>query len=311
MSALRHCRRFLLAGLALAAGRTLGAPVAGQDELGVVVEDPAEPAGPLAAPQRVVDGRDVFLRPFAEAFVDPDQRMNLEPKYYFLLNDRASDARFAEAAADNVAGGGWRLEYRGLPKSGAAVLWARLSPDSTLTISRESADPQAGEAKVVASQKLDSLPRPLGDYPLDVLDRPPRGEPGAGVLGRVIAVLKREDGRYAIDFYAESLARESIRRLWLADAAGGTPRGICFHEIAVRWAEGVKTVAVISVLYADRWVAYDFPLARPLVLDNLRKLSVGGSNAKAAAAPPVDAARLLGEDLVDEFSRRLVDAVEK
>lgn len=279
----------------------------------VVVEEASEtPSGPVEAPKRAVEGREVFLRPNAEAFVDPDQRLNLEPKYYFLLAEESANAGFAKAAADHRPAGRWQLDYRSADPRPESALLLEQDHEGRLRVLRTG--PPAQAVKTLAERKPDADAKFHGDPACDALDRPQRGEPGAGLLGRTIAVLRAHGDRYAIDFHNESLTPEADRRLWLPQsiAAGGSPRGLCFTEIDVQAATGAKRVAVISVLYADRWIGFDFPLARSPALENLRKMALRAAESKnPAAAPSLDASKLLGEEVIDELSRRLVDAAEK
>lgn len=72
------------------------APVAAQEEFivgddtVVVSEDTESSARAIAIAPREVDGRLAFHRQSSDAFVDPDDRLNLQPKYYFELSEEAT-----------------------------------------------------------------------------------------------------------------------------------------------------------------------------------------------------------------------------
>lgn len=283
----------------------------------VAEEETASVWSPVEVRLRKIDGQDAYLRPFGEAFGDPDQPLNLEPKYFFVLSE-GKESGFDAAAEDNRVEEGFLLSVRPKPKEVARWYRARSADHSRTSQVLEIAEAGAAPlSKPIADRAIefDKERIIIGKYVLDALDRPPPGRPGANLLGRVIAVLKRVENRYAVGFYGEALHADSDRRLWLtpAEHPWGPPLGLCFHEIPIRKADGVKPVFVISVRYRDRWVAFDFPLARPQAVEQMRQLAARSSatNSRRKAAPAINVSRLLGEDLTDEFSRRLVDAAER
>ena len=147
---------------------------------------------------------------------------------------------------------------------------------------------------------------------MDTWDRPLGLGSKAVFLGRVIGVLKRVDERYAVDLYGEALHPDSDCRVWLAppDHNLGTPRDVRFSELPVRKADG--RVASAWVLAVDleatdgtrATIAIDYPLCRPAIMAQLSKVS-------DPRKPGPDLRKLLGDDLLDEFTRRIVDGTYK
>lgn len=169
--------------------------------------------------------------------------------------------------------------------------------------------------KVVAERSLaakELAPAAAGRLRLDTWDRPMGLGSKAVFLGRVIAVLKIVDGRYAVDFYGEALHPDSDCRVWLSPPGHdlGTPRGIRFSELPVRkGADRVATAWVLAVDYerADRehaTIALDYPICRPAIMAQMSKLN-------NPRKPGPDLQKLLGDDLLDEFTRRIVDGTYK
>lgn len=76
---------------------TCAAPIKAQeeefivgDDTVVVSEDAETTTHAIAISPREVDGQPAFHRQSSEAFVDPDDRLNLQPKYYFDLPEEAT-----------------------------------------------------------------------------------------------------------------------------------------------------------------------------------------------------------------------------
>jgi len=75
-----------LATLTLAPPTVQAQDVVAEDD--AVVEEPAAesvPWEPEVVEPRTVEGATYWQRQSSDAFVDPDQRQNLVPKYYFVL----------------------------------------------------------------------------------------------------------------------------------------------------------------------------------------------------------------------------------
>ena len=169
--------------------------------------------------------------------------------------------------------------------------------------------------KVVAERSLaakELAPVAAGRLRLDTWDRPLGLGSKAVFLGRVIAVLKLVDGRYAVDFYGEALHPDSDCRVWLSPPGHdlGTPRGIRFSELPVRkGADRVATAWVLAIDYeradgSHATIALDYPICRPAIMAQMTKIN-------NPRKPGPDLQKLLGDDLLDEFTRRIVDGTYK
>lgn len=169
--------------------------------------------------------------------------------------------------------------------------------------------------KLVAERSMaagELAPASAGRLRIDTWDRPMGLGSKAVFLGRVIAVLKIIDGRYAVDFYGEALHPDSDCRVWLSPPGHelGTPRGIRFSELPVR--KGADRVATAWVLAIDferadgerATIAIDYPICRPAIMAQMSKLN-------NPRKPGPDLQKLLGDDLLDEFTRRIVDGTYK
>lgn len=202
------------------------------------------------------------------------------------------------------------------PKAIVALLDAAAgSPAASLLVARVTAGVDGVQIdKQTAVRELDGAQLP-GDCAagglLDVWDRPKSLGSRAMFLGRVIAVLKQIDGRYAVDFYGETLHPESDCRVWLwkVGAPQGRPQGIRFVEAPVKkgpdavadvWTLAIITQPAEGEIAA---VAIDYPLCRPAIMAQLQRAPAAGES----AAPPPDLEKLVGADLLDEFARRLVN----
>ena len=363
-----------------------------EEEPAVVVGDEdsaAEVWNPRPAVVQQREGRTFYLRPNGEAFVDPDERLSLEIKYFFPLAEtnlkpdvpkhslnRAAelpeDARLLLApsarvklhagtfpiAVDSDTSSG-RLEIEWLdyqaarPQRAVLLITGRAAapvaedPSSDATDKRpdaagrgatadSSAPPEASlqvlrlrahddgwevtrgrAARSLAEAELPERWTPGGL--LDTWDRWPELGDRAAFVGRVIAVLKQIDGRYAVDFYGESLHRDSDCRVWLGPVghAWGRPVAIRFVDLPVQKSEDtIGRISALAIYYEDgeskgRWVAIDYPLCRSPMLDQLRQIARQlESRRRARNRRPAPQLRdIVGEDLADELERRLVDGV--
>ena len=146
---------------------------------------------------------------------------------------------------------------------------------------------------------------------LDTWDRPKSLGPKATFFGRVIAVLKQIEGRAAVDFYGEALHEDSDCRVWLPQLEGQAV-AIRFVELPIiKESDVAVPVTVLAVRYEDatdgsQVIALDYPLCSPPILEQLRRLAGNRTSAGAEPAAGPDLAKLIGEDVLDEFSRRLV-----
>lgn len=160
----------------------------------------------------------------------------------------------------------------------------------------------------------DQLPgRWLPGCLMDTWDRP-RGLGNKGMfVGRVIALLMKVDGRYAVDFHGEALHDDSHCRVWLTrdSDAWGAPIAIRFINLAiVKPDDSVRDVRVLAVLYETKdsrrtQIALDYPMCRTPMLEQMQRLAASFGQGKSGGG--LSASRLLGENLLDELSRRLVD----
>ncbi|MBX3414368.1 MAG: hypothetical protein KF708_16895 [Pirellulales bacterium] len=309
---------------------------------------------PSVVRPREVDGQLCYSRQSSDAFADPDQRLSLEAKYCFEVpldevpvfgdlrngtdddfdskyttNDPArltlpkplGPVRISHPSAVAGAEMEW-LDYTSgkAPKVIVQLAAPMDSETASIKLLRGDMDLETGDFKGEKEQASREFPRaefPIDAQPysnLDVWDIPKSLKSKSTFYGRVIAVLKQIDGRYAVDFYGEALHPDSDCRLWLsgADHAWGRPVGIRFDEIPILKEGGrIVPTAVLDVVFATatnerRAVAFDFPLCSSPALVQLRKLSQGLAS-KDKTSPPPDLAKLVGEDVVDELSRRLVD----
>jgi hypothetical protein len=147
------------------------------------------------------------------------------------------------------------------------------------------------------------------DFPKDLAAK-------ALFLNRLVAVLQQVDGRYCVDFYGANLQRDGDCRLWLMPAGDplGKPIGICFIDIPVRKESGrVAPVSVLAVTLAatdgaTRRIAFDFPLCRPAIMEQFESQAAANKRSDNKQQGP-DLVKIVGEDLLDEFARRLVNGV--
>lgn len=151
---------------------------------------------------------------------------------------------------------------------------------------------------------------------LDALGRPPEFVAQKLFVAPVIAVLVNVDGRWGVDFFGPRLEESAQCRLWLGPAASeqgeselGEPLVARFRQIPVRRPEGnIDWVSVLAITWqtaeGTREIAVDYPLCSPPILEQLRKVA---ANRAGNSGSNTDLTKLVGEALVDELSRRLVN----
>ena len=299
------------------------------------VEEPLPPAASLdrrqgePTPARIELSDDPALADLADHF---PLRFGAEaPNTGAEARDSGAEARNSGAEAqwlDYVSGDRAKLVVVLLPPVKASdAITANVAGDSTDS-SSDAADQaqllvlrvkQAGDHwvvdKLVAERSFaagELAPASAGRLRIDTWDRPMGLGSKAVFLGRVIAVLKVVDGRYAVDFHGEALHPDSDCRVWLSPPGHelGTPRGIRFSELPVRkGADRVASAWVLTVDYerADgerATIALDYPICRPAIMAQMSKLN-------NPRKPGPDLQKLLGDDLLDEFTRRIVDGTYK
>jgi hypothetical protein len=151
---------------------------------------------------------------------------------------------------------------------------------------------------------------------IDTLDRPADAGSKAALYGRVIAVLKQTEEGFAVDFHGEKLHEDSDCRVWLTPTEHdwGTPVAIRFVDVPIKKDSGkVAQVTALGVLYEDAdgnrtQIALDFPLCSSPLLLQMKSLAARLSKSGGSGKGP-DVIQILGEDLYDELSRRMVNGV--
>ncbi len=146
---------------------------------------------------------------------------------------------------------------------------------------------------------------------------PPDEMGGARVFfGKVLAVLTEDDDRYAVAFHGEALHESGECRVLLPakEHPMGRPVAIRFIELPIiREDDRVVPATVLAVAYEDAQgrrsaIAVDYPLASTPLMVQMRQL-VTRENKRGGEDDTDDRlTKLLGEDLVDELARRLVNA---
>lgn len=267
------------------------------------IEGPLAKGRKLEPGEQLLAGPEITSQPWAGALPLALDSMSLRPGFDVEFVDYEAGAKAKVIAAI-------------LPPGKSA------GDKSTLIVARTSS--AAGGLQIDKTNAVREFPTaelPQHCVPgglLDTWDRPKTLGSRALFVGRVIAVLKLVDGRYAVDFYGEALHPDSDCRVWLwrdGDSLG-KPVGIQFTEVAVKkgpdavgnaW---VLAVAIDGAGDALRTIAFDYPLCKPAVMAQLQaaapKPGAGGK-----AAPPPDLEKMVGSDLLDEFSRRLVNGTYK
>lgn len=214
------------------------------------------------------------------------------------------------------------LDYETQPKPKTAVVWlppqAPGGPTSLYVVPVAAGQGPLKLGGSLARRSIGAEEVPEHYLPgglLDTWDRPRSLGHRGNFFGRVIAMLKHVDGRYAVDFYGEVLHEESDCRVWLTpdEHPWGRPVAIRFIELPIlRTGGDVSEVTVLGVQYetpdgGSKVIAFDYPLCSPPILEQLRKLAAGAQSGGSRGGSAPDLGRLIGEDVLDEFSRRLVD----
>jgi len=242
-----------------------------------------------------------------------DYRARLRPKHAVLLigNQPVSEELLAVDVPDVVED----VDAAGAGRSDEAT-------DASLRVLRLNRTLGGGwrvmrQVASVSLKEEDMIAAAMGRCLLDTWDRPPDVGGRISFWGRVIAVLIQPDDRYAVDFYGESLNEESHCRVWLTgeEHPWGIPQAIRFIEIPI--AEDTEAtpreISVLAIRYVDaagdeHAIAIDFPLCRTPMLDQLQRLAKSmGRRRGRGGRGGFSAQRLLGDELLDELSRRLVD----
>ncbi len=310
----------------------------------------------LPVESREAEGEPIFIRQSTDAFVDPDSPGNLEPKYYFVLDEggRSPVANLRRGPSlDPDTAIAWSTELASSelgielpPTVGELAVHPRLHaewieqsegaeaksrhlallavPDASdtarlLVLKSRLRDDRLDVEKVVARRELPAEELPASGRPgalLDVID--PVVEPSAaqGLFGRVIAVLKRADNRFAVDFYGEKLRPSGDTRVLLTgiNDALGQAQEIAFVDLPVQSsAGGAKSVTVLAAHYESAGgepaqIAVDYPLARTPLMVQLKSLLDAASQGGGDPSSAGNLARLIGEDILDELAQRMVDA---
>lgn len=302
-----------------------------------------------------VEGEQAYIRQSTDAFVDPDDPLNLEPNYYFVLEEipwsvegnfsrgdaspgesislgrRARGLSFADAfpLPDNLekVDGDLHLEWLDMqvgPLDSRRVLAALYIPDESapaqLVLLR--LRKQRGSWNVDRVSATKELPAGIvaaGKSPGSLLDtyNPPDELGGARVFfSKIIAVLVQVDGRYAIEFNGDSLRDTGVCRVMLTpvDHPLGKPVDFRFVEIPIaRQDDRVSPATVLAVVYENAdgertAIAVDYPLASTPLMVQMRQLVSRDNNRGGEDDTEDRLTKLLGQDLVDELSRRLVNA---
>lgn len=360
----------LLAGVALCC--TFSALPGFADEPAIVVEDEAvvvsdddqtvtvEESGDQfwkALPVRIreVGGEQAFIRQSTDAYADPDDPLNLEPNYFFVLEDipwseegnltrggdspgesislgrRARNLSFAEAfpIPDNMkkVDGDLHLEWLDLqvgPLDTRRVLAALYVPENSeaaelalLRLRKQRGSWNVDRIGATKEVALGSVAK--GASPGSLMDtyNPPDELGGARVFfSKIIAVLIEVDGRYAIEFNGDSLSDSGVTRVMLTpvDHPLGRPVDIRFVEIPIaRQDDRVVPATVLAVVYENAdgertAIAIDYPLGSTPLMVQMRQFVTRENNRGGEDDTEDRLTKMLGQDLVDELSRRLVNA---
>lgn len=335
------------------------AAVVTSDEEGVVSDDDANGSAWKAQevrPRKIGD-RLAYIRQSTEAFADPDQPRGLELKYYFLLADdvefpagnlardpagrtsltiTGGEAQLSAAWQGRLplaiegksadAGAEWQ-DYFALPapRNLLALLMPRKSGDTALlaSVRLEETEGKQTIKKLTAEREIPAGELPPGAAPaaiLDTFDRPAGLSAKAAMFGRLTAVLKCVEGRYAVDLYSERLHPDSDCRVWLTPAghAWGRATAVRFMELPLRRGDQVVDVTVLAVSFTGSGgrvtrIGFDYPLCSPAIVEQFRKMQAQQAQKPTAEAKPnqPDLAKMLGEDVLAEFESRLVNAPYK
>lgn len=294
------------------------------DEDGIAVADDESSSGggwsalPVAA--RELDGQRVFMRQSSDAFADPDQRMSLEPKYYFVLEESdvpaADSSRRGPPIDDSVvsaigSAAGARssvhwLDYNATkPELVAVLTFAHDAPVATLHVGKLDAGTLSAPKSRELTGEVVDCPAPLATW-----DISPAWKSKSALLSRVIAVLKCVDDRYCVDFFGASLHPDADCRVWLTprDHEFGAPQGVSFIDLPiVKEEQQAQPISVCAVQFANRAIAFDFPLCRPALMEQMQRMAANRPAGAGQQSSGPDLTRLVGADLLDEFARRLVN----
>jgi len=303
-----------------------------------------------------VGGQLAYIRQSTDAFVDPDKPLELEPNYYFVLDDvpwttsgnlrlddapasagtirlgrRARKLSFAAAFPypENVARIEGDLHLQWLDMQVGALATRRVlaglyvprnASMAELAVLRARRDGDGWRVEKIAARR--SIPAeevrievPTGNL-IDTYN-PPDKLGGARVfLSKVIAVLSRYQGRYAVEFYGDSLRKSGDCRVLLTaeDNPLGRPVGIRFIELPIaRQPDRVVPTTVLAVAYENSdgertAIAVDYPLASTPIMVQMRQLVTRESKRGEKDGTEDRLTKMLGEDFVDELARRLVNA---
>lgn len=320
-------------------------------DVATVEEEAGRQFRALAIDPREADGQSYFIRQSSDAFVDPDQRQSLEAKYYFVLGAPPADSTkeeevafyFETPASDEIvrsfgelastatkqrpakAMGGW-LDANAKPQpsrlaiylGGASQEGGKSGGGGTLLICR--AAPGEGDAAAIESvtaQRELAADEPVIDIAL--WEIPEAWKSKATLLSRLVALLKRVDGRYCVDFYSQSLNAEADCRLWLTaeDYPLGRPIALAFAPLAIRKeSQQIAPTDIVEVTYLGSEnqrtrIGVDFPMCRPALMEQMQRLTAARRPQGNRAAKGPDLSKLLGADLLEEFSRRIVNGTYK
>jgi hypothetical protein len=303
------------------------------DEGGAVSTENDSAAADFAArpiEPRLLEGQNVYIRHSSDAFDDPDQRMSLEPKYFFVLprpepstiaspsaaslsrNARITAppnhedlARRAEALGDALTSNQsadavalW-LDYNN-PKPKLLATLAPADADSaTLSVFRAKIDGDAVLLERLAAQRS-ILRRNLATEPRNSIatwDFPKDWAGKSLFLNRLVAVLGCVDGRYCVDFYGTNLNPDADCRVWLMRKQDIPQRPVALRFTEIHLLRETGKVAPVSVL-AVRWRAPDGQLSEMAIDFPLCRPAVMEQMQKLAAdRKTADSANQQGPDL--------------
>jgi hypothetical protein len=320
-------------------------------DVATVEEEAGHQFRALAIEPREADGQPYFIRQSSDAFVDPDQRLSLEAKYYFVLgapppsSTKQDEVAFYFEAPDSEevveavgelastvtkhqpmkAMGGW-LDANAKPQPSRLAIYlgganqgdGKASSGGKLLVCR--AAPGEGEVAAIESV-LAHRELPADEQVIDVTlwEIPEAWKSKATLLSRLVALLKRVDGRYCVDFYSQSLNAEADCRLWLTaeDHPLGQPIALAFAPLAIRKeSQQIVPTDIVVVTYSRgenqrTRIGVDFPLCRPALMEQMQRLTAARRPQGNRAAKGPDLSKLLGADLLEEFSRRIVNGTYK
>lgn len=328
------------------------------DDDGIVIVEETADRGWKALPvePHEVGGETAYIRQSTDAFADPDAPLDLEPNYYFVLEEvpwsgagyltraqetpedetielgrRARKLPYAEAFPfpqniDRLTGD-LHLEWIDVqvgPLESRRTMAALYVPEDSdtgeLDVLRVSKERQGWQVdRIGATREVTSEDFSQALEPGSLIDtyNPPDELGGARVFfSKVIAVLTKVDGRYAVEFFGDNLSDSGATRVWLTEEGNsmGRPVAIRFVELPIaRDEERVVPATVLAVAYENSdgertAIAIDYPLASTPLMVQMRQLLTRGNNDGGGDDTQDRLTKILGADLVDELSRRLVNA---